>query len=123
MTQVPSEAIRTLMEVGMMAAGNGMFKQAFAVFDGIEAVRPDSEHGFVGVALINMNMGNYDEAVTVLREGALQKSPDSLEAKMILSMALRLAKRGAECEAVMKELRDSGDEAARNFADALSARD
>ena len=121
MKEVTPEAVRMLMEIGMMAANNGMHKQAFEIFDGIEAVRPDAEYGPLGVALIHMNLGEYDQAVAVLKEGALQRNPESAEAKMFLALALRLADRAGECDEVVKELQESGDELSGNFAAGLAS--
>lgn len=121
MKAVTSEAVRMLMEIGMMAANNGMHKQAFEIFEGIEAVRPDQEYGPLGVALIHMNLGEYDQAVTVLKTGALERNPESAEAKIFLALALRLANRSSECDEVVEALRQSGDELSNNFAAGMLA--
>jgi len=119
---VPSQAVRTLMEVGVAAVGAGFYRQALTIFEGIEAVRPDSEGPAIGAALAYMNSNAPEEAVKVLREGALAKSPDSLEAKMILGVALKLARRNSECDSVIKELKASNDPRAKAFAASLAAR-
>jgi hypothetical protein len=74
------------------------------------------------VALIHMNSRAYEDAVKVLREGALARNPQSLEAKMILGLALKLAGRGSECDGVIRELSASGDAKAESFAKQLAAR-
>jgi hypothetical protein len=117
-----SESIRTLMEIGIAAAGAGLFRQAFQIFEGVEAMRPESEGPSIGVALIHMNSGAPEEAVKVLREGALVRNPNSLEAKMILGLALKLARRASECDHIIKELTESGDAKAESFAKQLAAR-
>jgi Flp pilus assembly protein TadD len=119
---VPSQAIRTLMEIGVAAAGTGLYRQAMAIFEGIEAMRPDSEGPAIGAALIQLNLNQHEEAIKALREGALAKNPASLEARMLLGVAFKLAGRGSECDNVIKELRASGDAQAKAFADGLSAR-
>lgn len=121
MKAVTSEAVRMLMEIGMMAANNGMHKQAFEIFEGVEAVRPDQEYGPLGVALIHMNLGEYDQAVTVLKTGALERNPESAEAKIFLALALRLANRSSECDEIVRALRQSGDELSSNFAAGMLA--
>jgi hypothetical protein len=120
--KVPSEAVRTLMEIGVAAVGAGLSRQAMTIFEGIEAVRPDSEGPMIGAALIYMNSNEADEAAKVLRDGALAKNPQSLEARMFLGLALKLAGRNAECDNVIKELNASGEPRAKSFAAALSAR-
>jgi hypothetical protein len=119
---VPSQAVRTLMEVGIAATGAGLFKDALAIFEGIEAVRPGSEGPAVGAALVQLNSHAFDAAVTMLRDEALPKNPKSLEVKMLLGFALKLAGRNAECESVIKELTASGDATAKTFAQNLAAR-
>ena len=119
---VPSQAIRTLMEIGVSSAGSGMFRQALAIFDGIEAVRPDSEGPAIGVALVHMTTRDHDAAIKVLREEALPKNPESAETRMLLGVALKLAGRAAECETVIKELMASSDPKAKSFAQSLQAR-
>jgi predicted Zn-dependent protease len=119
--KVPAEAVRTLMELGVAAAGAGLARQALAIFDGLEAVRPDSEGPAIGVALIHMNNNQPEEAIKKIRDGALVRNPGSLEAKMILGLALKLAGRNSECNNIINELTASGDEKAKTFAQNLSA--
>ena len=118
----PSQAVRTLMEVGVASVGAGLTQQAMTIFEGIEAVRPDSEAPMIGAALIYLNSNAPEEAVKVLREGALTRNPASLEAKMFLGLALRMAGRNSECDNVIKELNATGNTQAKNFAAALTAR-
>lgn len=117
-----SQAVRTLMEVGIASVGAGLRQQAMTIFEGIEAVRPDSEAPMIGAALIYMNSNAPEEAVKVLREGALTRNPKSVEARMFLGIALKMAGRNAECETVIKELNAIGDAQAKSFAAALGAR-
>lgn len=120
--EVSTQAVQTLMEVGVMAAGCGFYHQAFQIFEGLEAVRPDSEAPLVGVALIHMNSGEHEEAIKLLREGALVRNPNSINVKMVLGLALRLAGRNAECDNLIKELNASSDPKAKNYAKSLAAR-
>jgi hypothetical protein len=119
---VDSQSIRTLMEVGIAAAGAGLYRQALQIFEGVEAMRPDSEGPAIGVALIHLNSNSHDEAAKILRENALVKNPASLEAKMFLGLALKMGGRAAECDSIIKELNASGDAKAQSFAKHLAAR-
>ena len=120
--EVPSQAVRTLLELGMASVGSGAYKEALNIFMGLDAVRPGSEGPMIGMALMHMNMKAPDEAVKILREGVLSRHPDSLEAKMILAVALKVAGRTSECDTVVKELSGSGNAQAKRFADTFSAR-
>ena len=53
---------------------------------------------------------------------AASKSVKSLEAKMFLGLALKMAGRNSECDNVIKELNATGDAQAKSFAAALTAR-
>ena len=118
---VPAQAIRRLMEIGIAAAGAGLATDALTIFEGIEAVRPGSEGPAVGLAILQMNNAAYDAAVKTLREEALAKNPASVEVKMLLGVALKLAGRSAECERVIKELAASSDARAQALAKNLAS--
>src|SRR5262245_32868401 len=117
---IPSQAVKTLMEIGILAAGRGLHEHARTIFEGLEAVRPTSEGPPIGKALIHMSRNEHDAAVGILRE-VLTRHPASLEAKMILGLSLKLAGRNAECGSIAKELDGTGDAKAKSFAAGLLA--
>jgi hypothetical protein len=117
---IPSQAARTLMEIGFMAAGCGLHEQARTIFDGLEAVRPTSEGPPIGRALIHLGRKEHDVAVGILRD-VVAGHPASLEAKMMLGIALKVAGRNAECSSVVRDLEASGDAKAKSVAAALLA--
>lgn len=96
MVHIDSELVRLLMRIGYAAAWQGLHKEAVAIFDGVGAVRPESEVPVIGAAVVAMLSGNEDVAVQTLREGALGLNPDSTQARAHLGVALRL--RGDEVE-------------------------
>jgi hypothetical protein len=108
------------MEVGLMAAGCGLHEHAWTIFEGLEAVRPTSEGPPIGKALIHLGRKEHDVAIGILRD-VLARHPASLEAKMMLGLALKVAGRNAECSSVVKELEASGDAKAKAFAAGLLA--
>jgi Flp pilus assembly protein TadD len=120
--EVPAQAVRTLMEVGVAASCMGMYRQATEIFQGIAAVRPESDGPVIGLAIAHMNNRSPEEAIKVLRDHVLSKDPGNIEAKMILGVALKLAGRNAECDNVIKELNATGDDRAKAFAASLAAR-
>lgn len=98
MVHIDSELVRLLMRVGYTAAWNGLHKEAIAIFEGVGAVRPESEVPLIGAAVIAMLSGHDDVAVKTLEEGALTINPESAQARAHLGVALRL--RGDEDEGV-----------------------
>ena len=90
MVHIDSELVRLLMRTGYAAAWNGLHKEAVAIFDGVGAVRPESEIPVIGAAVVAMLTGNYEVAVKTLRDGALELNPDSALARAHLGAALRL---------------------------------
>lgn len=104
MVHIDSELVRLLMRVGYTAAWNGLHKEAVAIFDGVGAVRPESEVPVIGAAVVAMLSGNDDVAVKTLEEGALTLNPESAQARAHLGVALRL--RGDEDEgiAILREV-------------------
>jgi len=119
--EVPSKAVQTLMEIGVATAASGLASQALTIFEGIGAVRPDSEGVGMGVAMAQMGARAYDDAAKTLRDQVLARHPTSVEAKMFLGLALKLGGRNAECDSVIKELAASSDVKARDFATTLKA--
>ena len=122
MVHIDSELVRLLMRVGYTAAWNGLHKEAVAIFDGVGAVRPESEVPVIGAAVVAMLSGNDDVAVKTLEEGALQLNPESAQARAHLGVALRL--RGDEDEglAILREVaaQTTDPDAARMAANVLS---
>lgn len=90
MVPIDSELVRLLMRVGYAAAWNGLHKEAVTIFDGVGAVRPESEVPVIGAAVVAMLSGHDDVAVKTLEEGALALNPESAQARAHLGVALRL---------------------------------
>lgn len=90
MVHIDSELVRLLMRAGYAAAWNGLHQEAIAIFDGVGAVRPESELPVIGAAVVALLSGHYEVAVKALREGALDLNPDSALARAHLGVALRL---------------------------------
>jgi len=78
------------MRIGYAAAWQGLPKEAVAIFDGVAAVRPESEVPMIGAAVVAMLSGHENVAIQTLRDGALELNPDSAQARAHLGVALRL---------------------------------
>ena len=121
MENISTDDLKILMEAGFLAANGGMTKHAQKIFEGVLAVRPDSEYAYIGQAVTLLAANQHDDAIKILRDEALRINPDCLQAKMILAMTLKMAGRGGECDRVVDQLHRSGDNAAKEFANSLFA--
>ena len=100
--------LRLLGEIGLMAAGRGMVREAEAIAAGFEAWRPESALAGMIRALGAMGRGRDEEAVRLLRRDALRAEPDSADAKALLGLALERAGYRQAAAAVLDPLA-SGD--------------
>ena len=105
---VAPELVRLLTEIGLMGAGHGCAAEADAIFAALMAARPDSELPVVGAAMARLGAGQPEGAVALLRDKALKINPASDDARSVLGLALRLAGRAAESQAVLRELAETG---------------
>lgn len=114
-----TEQIQRLMEVAMVAAGNGLATDAETIFQGIAAVRRDSELPLVGRAFLSMNRGRFPEAIDLLQQ-ALEKQPDSELALGFLGAALKFSGMNQAAEQVLEQVSGHGNnKAAVALADSL----
>lgn len=104
MVHIDSELVRLLMRAGYAAAWNGLHQEAVAIFDGVGAVRPESELPVIGAAVVALLAGHYEVAVKTLREGALDLNPDSALALAHLGVALRLHGEEDEGRAILHDV-------------------
>lgn len=89
MPPIDSELIRLLMRTGYMAAWKGFHKEAVTIFNGVAAMRPNSEAPLVGAAVVAMLASNYEVAHKAL-EQALEMNPDSAMTRAHLGIIQRL---------------------------------
>ena len=82
-----SETRKKLVEIGLLSAGAGDIVATRTIFDGIAAIRPESEVPLVGKAIAELCTGRYRTAVQLLRE-AVEKNPENDVAMGLLALAL-----------------------------------
>ena len=114
--------LRLLGELGLLAAGRGMAREAEAIAAGFAAWRPGSALAGIVRALAAMGAGRDGEAARILREDALRAEPDSADARALLGLALERAGYRQAAEAVLDPLAASGaaaDETAGRLARAV----
>ncbi len=99
----PAE-IRLLSSLGFMAARSGHVVPAIRIFEGLAVLRKDKAFPYVGLALAMICVGAYGDAANVLRERGLAACPGDAEIAAYLVLALQLAGRTAEAQAMAREL-------------------
>ncbi|HSJ01066.1 MAG: tetratricopeptide repeat protein [Verrucomicrobium sp.] len=120
MIPIDSELVRLLMRIGYLAAWNNLYKEATTVFDGVQAVRPESEIPIIGTAAVAILEGKLEVAVKSLEGGALKLNPGSDLARAHLGCALRLQGRESDGTTLLKEVAEStNDPNARAMAENL----
>lgn len=103
-----SEEIRLLVDVGFVAAGLGLVPQAQAIFDGLRLFRPDASFADIGISTALMNAGQADEAVRFLQRRHDRVSPSDQTLQVFLGVAMRLAGRTGESEAILRRVVQRG---------------
>ena len=117
---IDDKLLKTLADIGFMASGTGLPKNAFAIFNGIEAARPDSSVSSIGFAMEFMNRKRHQEALDVLHK-ALKTNPDDPDILAFIGMSLMLEGRNKESEDYLSQLLTSTDTEAATMAKELLA--
>lgn len=114
-----TESVQRLMEIGFIAAGNGLLADAEAIFQGVQAARPESELPLVGRAFIRMNARQHRDAALLLQQ-AMEKNPDSDLAMSFLGAALQMSGMNQASRDVLQQvIAENGNEQAVELAKAL----
>ena len=117
-----SAQVRTLTEIGMLAAGHGLAAEAATIFEALQVLRPQRSFPYIGLALASLNSGHPEEAVRILERDGLAACPGDPDLRAFLGLALKLAQRPAESLRVLEALvRDMPDAQSSRFARSLLA--
>jgi Flp pilus assembly protein TadD len=118
--EVDTKLVQLLMEIGHIAGGHGYFDEARIIFEGIKAVRPESEYPLIGQAITQLNMGNYAEAARILGEEALGKNPENDLAASLLGLVLKISGLTSESERLLNHIVElDRDQTAVNMAKSI----
>jgi hypothetical protein len=66
-TEMTSEDVRVLADLGYVALSRGLDQHAMAIFQGVKTARPQGEAGAIGIALVHLLRGDMDTAIKLLR--------------------------------------------------------
>jgi predicted Zn-dependent protease len=103
-----AEEIRLLMQMGLHAAFNRRTAAAMRLFEALARVRPDTGFPLIGQAVALLAAHRIDDAVRRL-EFAVSSRPDDRDARALLGLALRLARRQAQGRQVLAPLLSHGE--------------
>ena len=114
--------LKLLSEIGFLALETGLTKNSQAIFDGIKAIRAESELPIIGLASVAIVQGKTQEAINLLEKEALKIKPDSDLAKAYLGMSYKLDGHNSKAEKLLKEVLKTGkDESALSIAKEMLA--
>lgn len=109
--------VRLLTELGFVAAGAGLHRQARTVFEGLLALRPERAFPYIGLATVDLNSSQAESARHWLQRGravladmnpnAAEDAAQHLEDRALLAafdgLALHLCRRSAESRQALYE--------------------
>ncbi|MDR2664492.1 MAG: hypothetical protein LBB14_03145 [Puniceicoccales bacterium] len=119
-----AEWLQLLMAMGYVACGQGRPSQAATIFDGIAAVRPNSELPLIGLAIAQINLGKLTLACETLVERAARLNPDNQLVKTVAAMVFRMSGAMEASDLLLDEVIANGsDSCATEFARSLKGED
>lgn len=77
------EELRTLTDIGFIAASRGLQDHAAVIFEAVRVLRPEGEAGYLGLSMVDILKGNPAAAVATLK-----KAPESDAVNTFLGIAL-----------------------------------
>ena len=116
---IDDKLLKLLADIGFMASGVGLPKNAFAIFAGIEKARPDSAMPSIGFAMEFMNRKRHQEAIDILHKEGLARDPENATVKAFIGMGLMLEGRNKESEEMLIPLVECDDPEASVMAKEL----
>ena len=114
-----TETVHLLADIGIMASTCGMSKRAFAIYNGIEAIRPKCVFPDIGLALEFINRKDYQKALDILEKKALKKNPNDPFIQALVGMILMFDGQSANSETLLKKLEKNSDVNASTMASEL----
>jgi hypothetical protein len=100
-----TEDVRTLVDAGFIAWSRGLYAEAGRIFEAVRLIRPASEVGFIGGALVSLRKGDALDAVEQLRK---QAPTDSVRAFLGFAL-LKLGEREEALAILHDVVRFAGD--------------
>ncbi|MDR1456744.1 MAG: hypothetical protein LBI34_01655 [Puniceicoccales bacterium] len=122
--EVQSEVLQLLMQVGYVACGHGFPSLAKVIFEGIAAVRPNSELPLIGLAFSYIHIGKLTSACDILVNQAARINPNNQTIKAVAAMIFRISGEFKASDTLLDEvIADGTDPQAMEFARQLKTED
>ncbi|MDR2812484.1 MAG: hypothetical protein LBB05_01680 [Puniceicoccales bacterium] len=109
-TEVPTEMIRLLLDIGYVSTGSGRKQDAENIFESIIAARPNQELSFVAYSFMRIVFGEYVEASHLLIEKALKINPKSEMAQAFYGLLLYQVGRKGESDMILGNIMNTGED-------------
>jgi predicted Zn-dependent protease len=109
-TEVPTEMIRLLIDIGYVSTGSGRKRDAENIFESVIAARPTQELPFVAYSFMRMVFGEYVEALHLLVEKALKINPKSEMAQAFYGLLLHQVGRKSESDIILGDIMNNGED-------------
>lgn len=119
---MPRADMQLLTELGYSAVLRGWFSDAEVIFTAMQKLAPDNAAAPIGFGLLALVRGKFDEAIDILENVAVPSKVSGGEAKAILLLAYRLARRNADADRLQNEIEQGGSQAARGIAQLFAGR-
>ncbi len=104
-----SSEIRLLAAIGFLSARFGLFGQASQIFEGLLPNVPGKPFVYIGLALAKLCIGEYTQAVSILRERGLVAFPDDPELSSWLVIALHYSGHSSVAIKIANDIKSAGD--------------
>ncbi len=107
----PSPELTTVIaELGFLAAGLPMPKEAEDIFLCLSNIRPNNENAYIGLAISKWYAHDAASAIDILKEKALRLNPESSLAKSYLGLILKVSGQGEEADSILAEVIKKDDD-------------
>ncbi|OHE73753.1 MAG: hypothetical protein A2007_02025 [Verrucomicrobia bacterium GWC2_42_7] len=102
--EIPKELLQLLMQVGYVATGCSMAFKAKDIFEGLQAVRPNSEEVTIATAIsMFFSLGKFKEPAEMLIK-LINKNPSNDLAKSFLALMFKAGNLIKESETIANEV-------------------
>ena len=108
--QVNTELLQLMSEVGYLACFKGDAERSQIIMSGVEAIGIEQIPIKMGVAIAKLYSGQYDQAITILRDQVLVREPNHMSAKCFLGIALSQTGHKAEAKEFLEDVVQRGNQ-------------
>ncbi|WP_419658345.1 tetratricopeptide repeat protein [Desulfosarcina variabilis] len=121
MTNVDGKLLSLLMEIAMLNYNKGFLNESSIIFDAVSYCKPESAYPLIGIARVQMYKGEFENAISTLRNASCQDYMQRELRDSFLGKALILADYREEAYTILNNIVEQGkyDVAIRFASDLL----